>query len=179
MPTLYPCLWFDGKAEEAAEFYTGLFPDSPIDKVWRSPADTPSGPAGMVLTVEFDGLVGKGLAGVLTAGGSTLLVDLGRVRSSQSSDGEAISTPWCRAVGPPRRRPTRPRLSSGYRASAPPPPPPPPPHPASISTRAASDGAIRLVTGLDRSTNPHSAVGADGVAKRYGLIARPRNAWLR
>ena len=47
------CLWFDGKAEEAAEFYTGLFPDSHIDKVWRSPADTPSGPAGMVLTVDF------------------------------------------------------------------------------------------------------------------------------
>ena len=53
MPTLYPCLWFDGKAEEAAEFYAGLFPDSHIDRVWRSPADTPSGPAGMVLTVDF------------------------------------------------------------------------------------------------------------------------------
>jgi predicted 3-demethylubiquinone-9 3-methyltransferase (glyoxalase superfamily) len=24
-----------------------------VDKVWRSPADTPSGPAGMVLTVDF------------------------------------------------------------------------------------------------------------------------------
>ena len=53
MTTLYPCLWFDGKAEEAAEFYTGLFPNSHIDKVWRSPADTPSGPKGMVLTVDF------------------------------------------------------------------------------------------------------------------------------
>ena len=53
MTTIYPCLWFDGKAEEAAEFYTGLFPDSHIDKIWRSPADTPSGPAGMVLTVDF------------------------------------------------------------------------------------------------------------------------------
>ena len=53
MRTPYPCLWFDGKAEEAAEFYSGLLPDSRIDKVWRSPADTPSGPAGMVLTVDF------------------------------------------------------------------------------------------------------------------------------
>lgn len=49
----YPCLWFDGNAEEAAEFYTSLLPDSRVDKVWRSPAETPSGPAGMVLTVDF------------------------------------------------------------------------------------------------------------------------------
>jgi predicted 3-demethylubiquinone-9 3-methyltransferase (glyoxalase superfamily) len=49
----YPCLWFDGQAEEAAGFYTSLLPDSRIDAVWRSPADTPSGPAGMVLTVDF------------------------------------------------------------------------------------------------------------------------------
>ena len=53
MPTVYPCLWFDGKAEKAAEFYTSLLPDSRIEKVCRSPADTPSGPAGMVLTVDF------------------------------------------------------------------------------------------------------------------------------
>ncbi len=25
-----PCLWFDGKAEEAAKFYTGIFPNSRI-----------------------------------------------------------------------------------------------------------------------------------------------------
>ena len=49
----FPCLWFDGKAEEAAKFYTSLLPDSRVDKIWRSPADTPSGPAGMVLTVDF------------------------------------------------------------------------------------------------------------------------------
>ena len=53
MKTLYPCLWFDGKAEEAATFYTSLLPDSRIDKITRSPADTPSGPAGMVLLVDF------------------------------------------------------------------------------------------------------------------------------
>ena len=53
MAKITPCLWFDGKAEEAAEFYVTLLPDSHVDKVWRSPADTPSGPAGMVLTVDF------------------------------------------------------------------------------------------------------------------------------
>jgi predicted 3-demethylubiquinone-9 3-methyltransferase (glyoxalase superfamily) len=63
MTTLYPCLWFDGKAHEAAEFYTRLFPDSHIDKIWRSPADTPSGPAGMVLTVDFT-VAGQRLQGL-------------------------------------------------------------------------------------------------------------------
>src|SRR5262249_12580446 len=51
--TVYPCLWFDGTAEEAATFYTSLLPNSRVDRLWRSPAETPSGPAGMVLTVDF------------------------------------------------------------------------------------------------------------------------------
>jgi predicted 3-demethylubiquinone-9 3-methyltransferase (glyoxalase superfamily) len=53
MAKVTPCLWFDGRAEEAAEFYTSLLPESRVDNVWRSPADTPSGPAGMVLLVDF------------------------------------------------------------------------------------------------------------------------------
>jgi predicted 3-demethylubiquinone-9 3-methyltransferase (glyoxalase superfamily) len=53
MQKVTPCLWFDGQAEDAARFYVSLLPDSRIDRVTRSPADTPSGPAGMVLTVEF------------------------------------------------------------------------------------------------------------------------------
>lgn len=48
MAKVCPCLWFDGNAEEAANFYATLLPDSHVDAVWRSPADTPSGPAGMV-----------------------------------------------------------------------------------------------------------------------------------
>ena len=63
MTAIYPCLWFDGKAEQAAEFYTTLFPDSHIDKIWRSPAYTPSGPAGMVLTVDFT-VAGQKLQGL-------------------------------------------------------------------------------------------------------------------
>ena len=47
------CLWFDHKAEEAAKFYVSLIPDSRIDGIHKSPADTPSGPAGMVLLVDF------------------------------------------------------------------------------------------------------------------------------
>jgi predicted 3-demethylubiquinone-9 3-methyltransferase (glyoxalase superfamily) len=53
MPKPYPCLWFDNHAEEAARFYTRVFPDSRIESVDRAPADTPSGPKGMVLTVNF------------------------------------------------------------------------------------------------------------------------------
>jgi predicted 3-demethylubiquinone-9 3-methyltransferase (glyoxalase superfamily) len=53
VPKPYACLWYDNQAEEAAEFYTRVFPDSGIDSIARSPADTPSGPKGMVLTVEF------------------------------------------------------------------------------------------------------------------------------
>jgi predicted 3-demethylubiquinone-9 3-methyltransferase (glyoxalase superfamily) len=53
MSKITPCLWYDGKAEEAANFYVSLLPDSRVDKVVRSPADTPSGPEGYVLLVEF------------------------------------------------------------------------------------------------------------------------------
>ncbi len=54
MSKIAPCLWFDGSmAEEAASFYTSIFPNSRVDNVFRSPADTPSGPAGSVLTVDF------------------------------------------------------------------------------------------------------------------------------
>ena len=62
-PKVYPCLWFDGKAEEAANFYVSLVPDSRIDNVWRSPADTPSGPEGMVLLVDFT-VAGQQLQGL-------------------------------------------------------------------------------------------------------------------
>ena len=65
MARIIPCLWFDGQAEEAAEFYTATFPDSRVDAVHRSPADDPSGQAGQVLTVEFTvlGLAFVGLNG--------------------------------------------------------------------------------------------------------------------
>ena len=59
------CLWFDGQAEEAARFYTSLFPNSRITAVNRSPADTPSGPKDSVITVDFtlDGRSYMGLNG--------------------------------------------------------------------------------------------------------------------
>lgn len=47
------CLWYDGSALEAAEFYARTFPDSAVGRVFRAPADFPSGKAGDVLTVTF------------------------------------------------------------------------------------------------------------------------------
>jgi predicted 3-demethylubiquinone-9 3-methyltransferase (glyoxalase superfamily) len=47
-----PFLWFDHQAEEAASFYTSIFPNSKIVKMIRYGKNSP-GPAGSVMTVEF------------------------------------------------------------------------------------------------------------------------------
>jgi predicted 3-demethylubiquinone-9 3-methyltransferase (glyoxalase superfamily) len=47
-----PFLWFDGQAEEAAAFYTSIFPNSSVVKVVRCGEGGP-GPAGSALVVEF------------------------------------------------------------------------------------------------------------------------------
>src|SRR5215475_7576441 len=48
-----PFLWYDNQAEEAATFYTSIFPNSRMGKVIRCGASGP-GPPGSVLTVAFD-----------------------------------------------------------------------------------------------------------------------------
>ncbi|HXS75714.1 MAG TPA: VOC family protein [Terracidiphilus sp.] len=53
-PRLSPFLWFDSNAEEAADFYVSIFPNSRKLGVMRSSVDTPSTPAGAVLTVSFE-----------------------------------------------------------------------------------------------------------------------------
>ena len=53
MSKITPCLWFDGEAEEAANFYVSLLPDSLIRHIQRNPIDGPAGKAGMVLAVQF------------------------------------------------------------------------------------------------------------------------------
>lgn len=47
------CLWYERDAEEAAQFYAKIFPDSSVRAVHRAPGDFPSGTEGDVLTVEF------------------------------------------------------------------------------------------------------------------------------
>ena len=53
MPQISPNLWFDTQAEEAAEFYCSVFPNS---RIVSKSHYTEAGPreAGMVLTVEFE-----------------------------------------------------------------------------------------------------------------------------
>ncbi|GAA3001248.1 VOC family protein [Streptomyces lactacystinicus] len=46
-------LWFDDRAEEAVAFYTTLFPDSRVTRTNRY-GETGPGPAGSVMTVEFE-----------------------------------------------------------------------------------------------------------------------------
>ncbi len=47
------CLWYEGDAEAAANFYAATFPDSHVGKVHRAPGDYPGGKLGDALTVEF------------------------------------------------------------------------------------------------------------------------------
>ena len=47
------CLWYDGDAFDAANFYAETFPDSAVGTVYRAPSDYPDGRQGDVLTVEF------------------------------------------------------------------------------------------------------------------------------
>jgi predicted 3-demethylubiquinone-9 3-methyltransferase (glyoxalase superfamily) len=53
MSKVSPCLWFDGDAEEAANFYVSLLPDSRIETVQRNNVDSRAGKAGTVLVIEF------------------------------------------------------------------------------------------------------------------------------
>jgi predicted 3-demethylubiquinone-9 3-methyltransferase (glyoxalase superfamily) len=50
---IVPHFWYAREAEEAARFYTSIFPDSRIDRVTTLAADSPGGPAGSVVVVEF------------------------------------------------------------------------------------------------------------------------------
>src|SRR3970040_1918395 len=47
------CLWYDGTALDAANFYAETFPDTSVRAVHRAPGDYPAGEQGDVLTVEF------------------------------------------------------------------------------------------------------------------------------
>jgi predicted 3-demethylubiquinone-9 3-methyltransferase (glyoxalase superfamily) len=63
MPSLTPNLWFDRNAEEAANFYASVFPNSRVVSVNRAPADSPGGPKGYVLTVDWT-ILGQPFTGI-------------------------------------------------------------------------------------------------------------------
>jgi predicted 3-demethylubiquinone-9 3-methyltransferase (glyoxalase superfamily) len=64
VPKQIPCLWFNGQAEEAAAFYTSIFPNSSIGDVTRYGPGMPM-PEGSAMTVSFtlDGQEYVGLNG--------------------------------------------------------------------------------------------------------------------
>ena len=47
------CIWYDGSAREAAEFYASVFPDSSVGAVHHAPLDTPGNRQGDEMVVEF------------------------------------------------------------------------------------------------------------------------------
>jgi predicted 3-demethylubiquinone-9 3-methyltransferase (glyoxalase superfamily) len=61
---IYPCLWFDHQAEDAAKFYTSVFPNSTMGSITHYGEGAPM-PAGTVLTVKFhiEGVEFMGLNG--------------------------------------------------------------------------------------------------------------------
>jgi predicted 3-demethylubiquinone-9 3-methyltransferase (glyoxalase superfamily) len=50
---IFPHLWYSKEAEEAARFYASVFPDSRVDHVTSLMSESPSGPPGSVIVVDF------------------------------------------------------------------------------------------------------------------------------
>ena len=50
---LTTCLWFDGNAREAAQFYTRIFPNSELADNWIAPTETPGNKQGEEVVVNF------------------------------------------------------------------------------------------------------------------------------
>ncbi len=63
MQTISPFLWFDDQAEEAAQFYTSVFPRSSILDVTRYGEGAPRAGTAMLVTFVLDGLELQALNG--------------------------------------------------------------------------------------------------------------------
>lgn len=50
---IFPHLWYANEAEEAAQFYTSIFPNSRIERVTTLPSESPGGQSGTVKIVDF------------------------------------------------------------------------------------------------------------------------------
>lgn len=91
MSKITTCLWFDRNAEEAARFYVGLFPDSQITDIIRSPGDYPNGEAGDVLLVLFK-LAGRNFSGL--NGGANLRFSEAISMSIDCADQAEVDRYW-------------------------------------------------------------------------------------
>ena len=63
MKSIIPNLWFDGNAEQAAEFWVSVFPASRVLGTTRYPEGAP-GPTGSVMTIEWEILGGQRFTGI-------------------------------------------------------------------------------------------------------------------
>jgi len=53
---LTTCLWFNGRAREAANFYSSIFPNSSVADNWIAPTDTPGNQQGEEVVVNIESL---------------------------------------------------------------------------------------------------------------------------
>jgi predicted 3-demethylubiquinone-9 3-methyltransferase (glyoxalase superfamily) len=90
MPKITPNLWFDTQAQEAAEFYVSVFPNSRVDAITHY---TEAGPrdAGMVMTVEFS-LDGQSFVGI--NGGPEFTFDEAVSFQIDCADQDEIDSYW-------------------------------------------------------------------------------------
>jgi predicted 3-demethylubiquinone-9 3-methyltransferase (glyoxalase superfamily) len=93
MQKLTTWLWFDTEAEEAAEFYTAIFPDSRITDVSHYGEAGPR-PAGMVMTVSFE-LLGREFA-ALNGGPQHKIEPVGISLMVQCESQEEVDAYWSR-----------------------------------------------------------------------------------
>ncbi|GAA1011845.1 MULTISPECIES: VOC family protein [Streptomyces] len=86
------CLWFDGRAEEAARYYVSVFPDSRIGRVTRFNEAGPGTP-GSVLTVDF---VANGQKFVALNGGPEFTFNESVSFQIHCADQEEVDHYWAR-----------------------------------------------------------------------------------
>lgn len=90
MPTIRPNLWFDTQAEQAARFYSSIFPNSRIVSVLHYGEAGPR-PAGMVMFVEFE-LDGQPFAAI--NGGPEFTFNEAASFEIQCADQEEVDRYW-------------------------------------------------------------------------------------
>ena len=90
MPALTPMLWFDTEAEQAAEFYTSVFPNSKIVDVTHYGSAGPRR-EGMVMTVAFE-LDGRELVALNGGSNFTFSEAISYVVSCETQ--EDVDTYW-------------------------------------------------------------------------------------
>lgn len=102
------CLWYDGTALEAAQFYAKTFPDSSVGAIHRAPGDYPAGKEGEIIMVEFSvaGIPCVGLNGgpghAHTDAFSFQVVTEDQVETDRlwnavvGNGGQEIACGWCR-----------------------------------------------------------------------------------